>query len=139
MGLDKGIRVGSLNKFNEMLPQWRAMGGKAFRRYLLDWTVENYGVTMAASSSHYSHALNLARKNSPELVEGLGRPTPTDALTDATLVPGGFVDAESIVPTEFVIRVKRTGEIIADGVGFEAARALVNKAAAQKKAKLYFV
>jgi hypothetical protein len=71
--MDKGIRQGVNAKFNEMLPQLKELGGKKFRRTLLDWAVEQYGCTMAASSTHYNHAFQSCKKAAPELVEGLGR------------------------------------------------------------------
>jgi hypothetical protein len=41
--------------------------------------------------------------------------------------------------TVFVVRKKADDSVVAEGLSFEDARELVNKAAAQKKAKLYWV
>jgi hypothetical protein len=73
MGMDKGLRVGVNGKFNEMLPKLAELGGKTFRRTILDWTVEQYGCTMAAASTHYAFAKNAADKAVPEMTKGLGR------------------------------------------------------------------
>jgi hypothetical protein len=72
--MDKGIRQGVKVKFAEMLPQLAELGGKKFRRIILDWTVEQYGCTMAAASTHYNHAFQETKKATPEKVVGLGRP-----------------------------------------------------------------
>jgi hypothetical protein len=39
----------------------------------------------------------------------------------------------------FAVRKKADDSVVAEGLGFEDAKALVAKAAAAKKAKLYFV
>lgn len=43
------------------------------------------------------------------------------------------------VQTEYVVKRKRDGTIVAEGLTLEAARAMVQRAAAGKKAALYFV
>lgn len=72
--MDKGIRQGVSRKFAEMLPTLAELGGRKFRRILLDWTVEEYKCTMAAASTHYNHAFQAAKVATPALVVGLGRP-----------------------------------------------------------------
>lgn len=72
--MDKGIRQGVSVKFNDMLSQLAELGGKKFRRIILDWTVAEYGCTMAAASTHYNHAFQAVKKATPEKVVGLGRP-----------------------------------------------------------------
>lgn len=76
--MDKGIRSGVGHKFNELLPQWKAMGGKLpgsnFRHAVVAWTVENYEISWASACTAYNTALIDARKTSPELTLGLGRP-----------------------------------------------------------------
>ena len=71
--MDKGIRVGVTHKFFELMPLWREMGGRSFRKAVLDWTVENYGIGYPAASTHYNFAFKLAKQTTPEAVEGLGR------------------------------------------------------------------
>ena len=143
--MDKGIRVGVNAKFNEMLPQLAALGGKAFRRVILDWTVENYGVTMASASTHYNHSFQAVKEAAPELVAGLGRPEGKNnggrkrkvELTAAEVE--GTAAVEIPEQTEFTVKKKSDGSVVAEGLSFEDATALVAKAAAAKKAKLYWV
>lgn len=143
--MDKGIRAGVNFKFNEMLPQLATLGGKAFRRQILDWTVEQYGVTMASASTHYNHSFHAAKTATPEAVAGLGR-TPEknnggrkkkDAA--AVVVVDGDLTPDVEVQTVFVVKKKSDDTVVAEGLSFEDAKALVEKAAAAKKAKLYYV
>ena len=71
--MDKGIRQGVNAKFAELLPQLSVLGGKTFRRTILDHAVEAFGVTMASASTHYNFAKHAAVAASPELLVGLGR------------------------------------------------------------------
>lgn len=102
--MDKGIRQGVLVKFAAMLPELATLGGKKFRRILLDWTVENYSCSMAAASTHYNFAFQKAKKETPELVVGLGRPEGKnnggrkkkatvvgEVTTPTTTVPGAMI------------------------------------------------
>ncbi len=143
--MDKGIRVGVNAKFNEMLPQLAALGGKMFRRAILDWTVENYGVTMASASTHYNHSFQACKAADATLVAGLGRAEGKNnggrkrkvELTAAEVE--GTAAVETPEQTEFTVKKKSDGSVIAAGLSFADATALVAKAAAAKKAKLYWV
>lgn len=166
--MDKGIRNGVNVQFAAMLPQLPVIGGKAFRRAILDWTVENYGVTMASASTHYNFSLHAAKKATPELVAGLGRPEGKNnggrkkGNTVPAVVPFETVEqykarmtaelnapvveavivveaAVSTEQTEFEVRVKKTDAVVATALSFEAAKALVEKAKAAKKATLYWI
>lgn len=162
--MDKGIRTGVKGKFNEMLPQLAALGGKAFRRTILDWTVENFGCTMAAASTHYNFAKHEATKADATLVAGLGRAPEKNnggrkkkevaefvgpvAPIEGTLISEGVKENTSThtittnpvdeTPAVVLFTVKRAkdGAVVAEGLSQEAADALIAKAAAQKKAKL---
>jgi hypothetical protein len=163
--MDKGIRTGVKGKFNEMLPQLAALGGKAFRRTILDWTVENFGCTMAAASTHYNFAKHEATKADATLVAGLGRAPEKNnggrkkkveiefvgpvAPIEGTLISEGVkentsthtittnpVEETPAAPVLFTVKRAKDGAVIAEGLSQEAADALVAKAAAQKKAKL---
>lgn len=152
--MDKGIRAGVNFKFNEMLPQLATIGGKAFRRQILDWTVEQYGVTMASASTHYNHSKHAA---DAATIAGLGRApeknnggrkkkdAAVDATTPAALLNNMLAavvkpEADAVVEqTEFKVCKKSDGSVVAEGLSFEAAKALVEKAAAAKKAKLYWI
>lgn len=159
--MDKGIRVGVNAKFKEMLPQLAALGGKMFRREILDWTVENYGVTMASASTHYNHSFQTVKEAAPELVAGLGRPEgknnggrkrkAAEVVITGTVISQGVKAhtathtvttnpaAEIPEQTVFTVKKKSDGSVIAEGVSFEDATALVAKAKAAKKSSLYWV
>lgn len=168
--MDKGIRSGVNWKFNEMLPKRAAIGNKAFRKEILYWAVEEYGITIASACTHYNHSFQLCKKENPTAVEGLGRPpeknnggrkkkvaevvvqgpvlllgyTPAkaavdlDVLLQAPLVPL-LPEVRDAQQTEFKVCKKADGSVVAEGLSFEDATALVAKAAAAKKARLYWV
>jgi len=74
MSATQSIRKAVNNKFVAMLPQLATLGGKGFRRTILDWSVEELKITMAAAATHYNHAFKRIKESEPELVVGLGRP-----------------------------------------------------------------
>lgn len=143
--MDKGIRNGVMIEFNNMLPQLATIGGKAFRRHVLDWAVEQFGCTMAASSTHYNFAKHQATVADVTLTERLGRAPEKNnggrkkREVAVEVAAAEFVDAESIVQTEFTVCKKADSSVVAQGVSFEEATALIAKNAAQKKAKLYWI
>lgn len=154
--MDKGIRVGVNAKFNEMLPQLAIVGGKKFRRELLDWTVEQYGATMAAASTHYNFAFKECKKVSPELVLGLGRAegknnggrkrkevtvvSKTGEIAVVTVEDTKAVEEDTVtLQTLFVVKKVKDGTVVAENLSIKDAMGLVARAAAQKKAKLFYV
>jgi hypothetical protein len=154
--MDKGIRSGVNFEFNRMLPQLSTLGGKAFRRAILDWAVEQYGVTMASASTHYNFSKHEATKADATLVAGLGRAPEKNnggrkkkaAAVEGTLVSDGVKDntstqtvtinpeVEVAAPVTFTVKRAKDDAVVAEGLTKEDADALVAKAAAQKKAKL---
>ena len=157
--MDKGIRQGVIVKFNSMLPQLAELGGKKFRRIILDWAVEEFGCTMAASSTHYAFAKHKAEAETPELVKNLGRaPEKNNGGRKKKVAPVEFVgpvqplmltytpqgdanDAGETAPVQQVFNVlkKADGTVVTENLCLEDARALVQKAKDAKKATLYFV
>ena len=156
--MDKGIRQGVIVKFNSMLPQLKELGGKKFRRIILDWAVEEFGCTMAASSTHYAFAKHKADAETPELTAGLGRAPeknnggrkkkvaqefvgPVQPLLLTYTPQGDANDAGETAPVQEVFNVlkKADGTVVAENLCLEDARALVQKAKDAKKATLYFV
>ena len=146
--MDKGIRQGVNAKFNEMLPQLPALGGKAFRAAITSWTMEQYGTTIASAATHYNHAFQAAKKAVPEQVAGLGRPpeknnggrkkkAAVEVATETAVVE--FVDAESVVPATVTVKKQKDGTVVAENVTIEQAKELVAKAIAGKKAKLFWI
>jgi hypothetical protein len=60
--------------FNNMLPQLAELGPTQFRHEVLAQVVMAFDdMTVQAASTHYNHALKMARAAVPELVVGLGR------------------------------------------------------------------
>lgn len=163
--MDKGIRNGVNVQFAAMLPQLATLGGKAFRRQLLDWTVEQFGCSMAAASTHYNFAKHAAVTADATLV--LGRPAeknnggrkkgstngaakstvfaPFETAADYKARMQAELDAHSAltpdveVQTVFAVRKKSDDSEVAANLSFEDAQSLINRAAAQKKAKLYMI
>lgn len=72
--MDKGIRQGVNAKFAELLPELKTLGGKKFRRDVMAWAIENYDISIASAATHYNFSLHKAKTETPELVQGLGRP-----------------------------------------------------------------
>ena len=156
--MDKGIRPAARNKFVELNEQRRRgeapyVGPKAntiFRKNVMCYLMDEFGITLASAATHYNEAFKLVKEATPELVSGLGRAedkkggrkpkaTPEAAVETPEGVKEDVVDAESVVQTEFKVCKKSDGTVVAEGLSFEAAKALVEKAAAAKKAKLYWV
>lgn len=136
---DKGIRVNVNHKFVEMLPQRNEMGNTAFRKAVICYAMDEFGITLASAATHYNHAFKEARKIADlvPLLEGLGRPEDKKGGRK----PKVRAEAVAEVPeqTEFSVYKKRTGELVAEKLNFEDARAMVVKAKAAKKAALYWV
>lgn len=136
---DKGIRVNVNHKFVEMLPQRSEMGNTAFRKAVICYAMDEFGITLASAATHYNHAFKEARKIADlvPLLEGLGRPEDKKGGRK----PKVRAEAVAEVPeqTEFSVYKKRTGELVAEKLNFEDARAMVVKAKAAKKAALYWV
>lgn len=167
--MDKGIRPAARAKFVELNELRRRgegeyTGPKAntiFRKHVMCFLMEEFGITLASAATHYNEAFKLVKEATPELVSGLGRPEdkkggrkPKAKAPEATLISEGIKPHTSthtvttnpepegdFTPeqTEFKVCRKKDGSVVAEGLSFEDAKALVEKAAAAKKAKLYFV
>jgi hypothetical protein len=155
--MDKGIRPACNAKFMQMLPQRAELGNKRFRAEVRHYIIQEFACTPEAASTHYNHAFKECKKSNPELVEGLGRPEGKNnggrkkkavVVAEAVTLLLGYTapavdpnDAGETAPeqTTFTVKKKSDDTVIAVDISFEAAQALVAKAAAAKKAKLYFV
>jgi hypothetical protein len=162
--MDKGIRPAARVKFVELNEQRRRgeapyAGPKAntiFRKNVMAFLMEEFGITLASAATHYNEAFKLVKEATPELVSGLGRPedkkggrkpkAKTEALTGAEVEGSDDADEDDgLTPdlgeqqTVFTVKKKSDGSVVAEGLSFESAKALVEKAAAAKKAKLYWV
>jgi hypothetical protein len=138
--MDKGIRPAVVAKFAELLPTVADVGYTAFRAEVNAFLMDEFGIAIEAAASHF----NYARKQAllvPEMAALLeGKMRPADKLggrkPKVKVVINDVVEEQQ---TEFAVYVKRTGEMVAEKLSFEAAQTLINRAAQQKKAKLYFL
>ena len=160
--MDKGIRQFVVRTFAEFIAARNASTDPkrdtAFRRDVMFAAIEAFDCTIAAAATHYNYALKQAQKETPELVQGLGRPPEKNnggrkkkvvivideneiVNCDAEFPEESevFVDAESVIPELFVVKKKKGGETVAEGLSFDDAKELCSKAAAQKKAALYWI
>ena len=137
--MDKGIRVNVNYKFVEMLAQRATIGNTRFRAEVIGYAMEEFGITLASAATHYNHAFKTVRAATPELVADLGRAEDKKGgrKPKAKVVVEGVV--AEVQQTEFTVKRKSDGAVIAEALSFDAATALVAKAAAAKKSKLYWV
>ena len=168
--MDKGIRPACNAKFVEALATRvnTREGTCAFRKNVMFYVMEEFGITLASAATHYNHSFQAVKLATPELVEGLGRADDkkggrkpkavvvaeavavllsegvkenTSTLT-VTVNPAAddSNDAGETAPEQTVFTVKKKSDDTVIGTfSFEDAKALVAKAAAAKKAKLYYV
>jgi len=152
--MDKGIRPFCNAKFMELLPQRQVLGNAGFRKAVRESLIENFDCTEASASTHYNHSFQEVKKTNPELVEGLGRPEDKKGgrkkkvAEDVVHAPFETVEQykarmvlelASKEQTEFCVKKKSDGSIVAQGLSLEDARALCEKAKAAKKAALYWI
>lgn len=140
---DKGIRVNVNHKFVELLSTRAVSGNTRFRAEVIGYAMEEFGITLASAATHYNHAFKEAKKL-PELAEllvGLGRAEDKKGgrKPKAKVVAVAEADVVEEQQTVFAVKRKNDGAVIAEALSFEQATALVAKAAAAKKAKLYWV
>ena len=158
---DKGIRPECNRKFAELLPTRAEVGNTAFRKNVMFYIMEEFGITLASAATHYNHSFQTVKLANPELVEGLGRaddkkggrkakvkveaapelvgpPAPLLLLGHTPAVDDN--DAGETAPEQTVFTVKKKSDDTVIGTfSFENATALIAKAKAAKKAALYFV
>jgi hypothetical protein len=164
--MDKGIRPACNAKFAELLPTRAEVGNTAFRKNVMFYVMEEFGITLASAATHYNHAFQAVKAANPELVAGLGRAddkkggrkpkatvvaeavavllgTPEGAAPEAaTLLSEGVKENTSTLTVTvnpaatFTVRKKSDGTVVAEGLSQEAADTLVAKAKAAKKAAL---
>ncbi len=150
MSKQNSIRSAANSMFLQLLPSRKEVGNKAFRRNVMHYLVETFECTVPAAATHYNYAFQRVKEGMPELVAGLGRAEGKNnggrkkkvALTAAELTAPLQAPELDPMPEEqqvFSVKRKNDGETIAEGMNFDDARAMVNKAAAAKKSKLYWV
>lgn len=140
--MDKGIRPAATAKFIELLPQRAEMGNTRFRKEVMFYLMEEFTITLASAATHYNHSFKLVRAATPELVADLGRAEDKKGgrkpKVKADETAPDYVDAESIVQTEYTVKRCKDGVVVAEALSFEDAKALIAKAITAKKAKLYW-
>ncbi len=166
MSKPNSIRSAVNTKFIEMLPQLATIGGKAFRRQILDWSVEKLEITMSAAATHYNYAFHRIKEGEPELVVGLGRPegknnggrkkktaaapvlapaaplllTYTPAQHDLSVLlelPATPLPMNTVAELwNFTVVRCKDGAVVGTGLSEQEAEEMVAKAVAAKKAKL---
>lgn len=153
---DKGIRPYTNAKFIELARTAQFGDRKAnalFRATVIADVCEAFGISHASGATAYNMAFIEARKvpELAELLKGLGRPEDKKGgrKPKAKPVEGNEVSTEVVnrdaEPVEepvqmlFTVKKKSDDTVIAENLSFEDATALVAKAAAAKKAKLYWV
>ncbi len=165
--MDKGIRINAINKFKAEAPSRvnDRKGNTVFRKNVMGYLMEEFGITLASAATHYNHAFITVKASNPELVEGLGRPedkkggrkpkAKVDATAETPAAEGGDTaeaapaadtakadeaPAEDAVPAAklYTVTVKKTGDVVAKDVAFFDACAMVTKAKSAKKATLVY-
>ena len=66
-------RAAAFAKFNEYLPLRAELGNTGFRKSVIHDLMEMFNCSLGSASTHYNNAFKMAKLNTPELVEGLGR------------------------------------------------------------------
>ena len=142
------LRNAANTMFLQRLPgftlPFNAKTGREFRVGIILDLVQATGCTIAAASTHYAHAFKRVKEGEPELVLGLGRPEgKNNGGRKRKQAPTMPVDelCGDLGEQQQVFEVRRCKDNVAiyTGLSYEDARAKVEKAAASKKAKLYWV
>jgi hypothetical protein len=123
--------------------------------------MEEFGISITSAATHYNHAFKVVKAADPVAVEGLGRPEGKNnggrkkkaavvAEAVAVLLSEGVKENTSTltvtinpepVQTVFNVCKKADGEVVASGLSFEDARAMVARGRNAKGhyCKMYFV
>lgn len=120
--MTKGIRSFTNTTFANTLPQLGELGAIAFRREVMAQAMMAFDINVQSASTHYNHALKMARAADPEAVKTLGR---------AEDKKGGRKVQNPVT----VVKTK-SGEVVTAGLSRAKANELIIKAAAKKSVKL---
>ena len=66
-------RAAAFAKFNEYLPLRAELGNTGFRKSVIHDLMVMFNCSLGSASTHYNNAFKMAKLQTPELVEGLGR------------------------------------------------------------------
>ena len=144
---DKGIRVNVNHQFVTLMPMRAELGNTRFRAEVIGYAMTEFDISLASAATHYNHAFKEAKKD-PVLaaqLEGLGRAEDKKGgrkpkVAAVAAVAGNDNDAGETAPeqTLFAVCKKSDGTVVAEGISFADATALVARAKAAKKATLYW-
>jgi hypothetical protein len=121
--MTQGIRQFTVNTFANMLKQRQKLGDTEFRRAVMNAAIEEFDITTASAATAYNFALQKAREEMPEKVEGLGR--------DPDKNNGGPKPQHTVS----VIK-SRSREIVAEGLSRRKAQQMVDESSGQGRPKL---
>ena len=116
-------RAAAFAIFNSHLPSRKERGNTAFRKAVIVEIMEAFDCTLSSASTYYNTAFKQAKLETPELVEGLGRPAGKN---------NGGRKAKIVVN---VIELA-TGNVVAKEVSRNAAAEMIALAAARKAPEL---
>lgn len=147
--MDKGIIRPACNaKFMELLPQRAELGNTAFRKAVMDAIMLAFKCSLASAATHYNHSFKEVKKTNPELVVGLGRPENKKGGRKKKVVAevvaaneeqqeNTEANTDAAVAEQLYTVVKcKDQTVVAEGLTLAQATTLVERAAANKKAKL---
>ena len=143
--MSKGIREFTSALFFATLPERGTITDKQFRRKVIDTVTEQFGISRNSACTAYQFTFSKAKAEFPDLVVGLGRPPEKcngGRKRKAVIVAEAVATLLGPMPDEqlsFTVKRKSDDTVVATEQRYEDARDMINKAAAQKKAKLYFV
>jgi hypothetical protein len=121
--MTQGIRTFVSATFTNMLKHRAKLGNTEFRRAVMNAAIEEFGITIASAATHYNYALKLAKQETLDQVEGLGR--------DPSKNNGG---PKPLYPVSVI--KSRSREIVAEGLSRAKAQQMVDESVGQGKPKL---
>lgn len=137
--MDKGIRPAAKAKFAELLPTVAEVGYTAFRANVNAFLMDEFGIGIDPAASSFNWARKEALKDPAAAALLEGKMRPADKLGGRKRKVSAVAPTEAAEQTVFSVYKKADGTLIAEGLSFEDATALVAKAKAAKKAALYWV
>lgn len=116
-------RAAAFAIFNSHLPSRKERGNTAFRKAVIVEIMDTFDCTLSSASTYYNTAFKQAKLETPELVEGLGRPAGKN---------NGGRKAKIVVN----VVERATGEVVAKEVSRNAAADMIALAAARNEPEL---
>lgn len=112
-------------------------GNKAFRKEVMCFAIDTFGINIASAATAYNHAFKNASKIAPELVVGLGRSEDKKGGRKPGIKNASNTTVEEVIEVKtYTVARKKDGVIQGTDLTLEAAQAMVDKAFKGKKAAL---